>query len=63
MQIECKSTCFPKERNMTKEKKCYVAPSVEVVCVELQGSLLDVSGVPKGNVENGKLNGFDDDWD
>ena len=48
---------------MKKEKKCYVAPSVEVVCVELQGSLLETSGVPKGSVENGKLNGFDDDWD
>lgn len=48
---------------MNKEKKCYVAPSVETVCVELQGCLLEASGDPKGNVENGKMNGFDDDWE
>lgn len=50
-------------------KKHYVAPSVEVVEMKFQGSLLAGSGgqdephEEKGDIEDGELHNFNFDWD
>ena len=48
---------------MEKKKKNYVAPSMEVVEMEMQGSLLAGSSVQNDSIEDGNLNGFDDGWE
>ena len=45
-----------------EHKKNYEAPAMEVVELELQGSLLASSSVESTSFEDGELNGFDDDW-
>lgn len=45
-------------------KKEYVSPSMEVVKMEVQGSLLaDSSNVQASSMEDGQLNGFDNEWE
>lgn len=44
-------------------KKNYVAPSVEVVEMDVQESLLAGSGEQNGSIENGYTSGFDSEWD
>lgn len=44
-------------------KRDYVAPSVEVVEMEIQTSLLAGSGEQRSTIEDGNLNGFDDEWE
>lgn len=46
-----------------KQRKDYKTPATEVVELEMQGSLLAGSGEQNGSVEDGKLNGFDEDWE
>ena len=43
-------------------RKDYVAPSVEVVEMQIQGSLLAGSNEQNGSIENAGLNGFED-WE
>ena len=47
------------------KKKTYVVPSVKVVNVEMQGSLLAASSEPRksATVERGSRRGFEDDWE
>ncbi len=44
-------------------KKSYVTPSVEVVEMGIQESLLTSSDVNSTSIEDGKLNNFADDWE
>ncbi len=44
-------------------KKSYVAPSVEVVEMGIQESLLAGSDVNSTSIEDGNLNNFDEDWE
>lgn len=44
-----------------KQRKNYVAPTMEVVELELQGSLLASSDYD-ATIENGNLEGFEDGW-
>ncbi len=46
-----------------KQRKDYKTPATEVVELEMQGSLLAGSGEQNGSIEDGKLKGFDEDWE
>ncbi len=46
-----------------KEKRSYETPVMEVVVLNVQGSLLAGSDRNATSVEQGTLDGFADDWD
>lgn len=46
-----------------KQRKDYKTPATEVVELEMQGSLLAGSGEQNVSIEDGKLKGFDEDWE
>ena len=48
---------------MKQQRKDYKTPATEVVELEMQGSLLAGSGENNATIEQGKLNGFDEDWE
>lgn len=46
-----------------KDRKPYVSPSIEVVKVSVQASLLASSVEVTGSIENGNLKDFDENWE